>query len=85
MKIKPQIYAQTLVDSASSENLKQISRNFWHILQKNKQYRDLNKVLDAVDIEATRRDGKILAKIYAKNELTEYEQQTIMEKLQKKV
>lgn len=81
MKISPKIYAKTLVESASSENLKQISRNFWIILQKNKQYRDLPKVMDLIDEEAARRDGKILAKVYSREKLDEKTMEDIKSRL----
>lgn len=84
MKVKPQIYAQTLIESAKSDNLKVLARKFWKVLQKNKQYRDLGQVIDALDVEQARIDNKILTKVYSKNALTEPESQTITEKLEKK-
>lgn len=84
MKVKPQIYAQALIESARSDNLKVVARKFWKVLQKNKQYRDLGQVIDALDVEQARIDDKILAKVYSKNALTDLENQTISEKLEKK-
>lgn len=81
MKISPKIYAKALVESAGRDN-KNIAARFWASLQKNKQYKDLPKILDLMDEVAAERDGKILAKIYGKNELSEPEKKTISEKLE---
>jgi len=85
MKIKPQIYAQTLIQSAQNDNLKKIARNFWYKLQKNKQYKDLPKILDMIDLESAKSQNKILAKVYSENELTISETQTIQTNLEKKL
>ncbi len=84
MKISPNNFANALIDSAEPDNLKIIARNFWYKLQKNKQYKDFAKVLDAIDLESAKIQNKILAKIYSKNELTDQDKQTINEKLEKK-
>jgi F0F1-type ATP synthase delta subunit len=84
MKISPKNYANALIGSAKSDNLRTIARNFWYKLQKNKQYKDMGKVLEAIDEESAKLDNKILAKIYSKNEISESEKITISAKLTKK-
>lgn len=68
MKIKPLIYAKTLVESAGANN-QQIAKRFWYALQKNKQYKDLPKILDLFDQEAAIKENKKLVLIYSKNSL----------------
>jgi F0F1-type ATP synthase delta subunit len=84
MKPTPQIYAQTLISSVNEKNLKTLAQSFWYKLQKNKQYRDLSKILSELDEQSAKNNGKILAKIDTKKELTETELQTLKEKLEKK-
>lgn len=84
MKIPAKIYAQTLIQSATEDNLKKLAKSFWYKLQKNKQYKDMGKVLEAIDEESAKIDNKILAKIYSKNEISKTEKETISEKLKKK-
>lgn len=84
MKLSPSIYAKTLIGSAKTDNLKTIARKFWYKLQKNKQYKDLPKILDQIDFENAKAENKILAKIYSKIELSETEKQTISDNLKKK-
>lgn len=85
MKISPKIYAKTLVETESNSDLKKISRNFWHILQKNKQYKDLPKILDLIDSEAAQKENKKLVKIYSKNALSQTDLDSVREKLEKKL
>ena len=61
--------------------MKTIARNFWHILQKNKQYRDLPKILEALDIESAAAEGKTLVKVYSDKELSNSEINLIKEKI----
>ena len=84
MKILPKIYAKTLIDTANANNVKKIAANFWYKLQKNKQYKDLPKVLEMIDEEAAEAENKILVKIYSKNALSVTETETISKNLEKK-
>lgn len=70
MKISPQQYAQVLVESIKDGNVKTIAKNFWLKLQKNGQHKDLSKILDALDQEYARLNGKVLAEVYSEKELT---------------
>ena len=84
MKPTPSIYAQTLISSVNEKNLKNLARNFWYKLQKNKQYRDLGKILTELDEQAAKNNNQILVRIQTKNALNETELQTLKEKLEKK-
>jgi F0F1-type ATP synthase delta subunit len=84
MKISPIIYAKTLVGSAGANNT-QIARRFWLNLQKNKQYKDLAKILDLMDSEAALIENKKLVKIYSKNTLDQIDLNMVQEKLEKKL
>jgi F0F1-type ATP synthase delta subunit len=61
-----------------------IAKNFWHMLQKNKQYKDLGKILEQLEIESARAEGKTIVKIYSENDLGETELKEIEEKLKSK-
>ena len=85
MKISPKIYAKSLVDSSEGNDLKNIASKFWHILQKNKQYRDFGKVLNEIDAVAAENENKILVKIYAKNEPNETELAELKKKINQRI
>lgn len=98
MKLKPQIYAQLLIDSAlsvipspstalrtgegtegshhsvsASTKFAGIAKRFWYLLQKNNQYKDLAKILNELEIEYAKKEGKILAKVFSEKALNDTE------------
>lgn len=84
MKVKPQQYAEMLVSTltdAKGAEVKSIAANFWKLLQKNKQYKDLPKILELVDEESAKKNGQVLAKVYSEKELTAEELKAISDKL----
>jgi len=83
MKISPRIYAKSLVETAGKDNEK-VARRFWHILQKNKQYRDLPKVLDAIDEEYAKLNGLGVAQVFSSAALALDEQAEITKRLETK-
>lgn len=85
MKIKPEQYAKLLAESAKSGKAKDIAKNFWLLLQKNKQYKDLPKILELLDVESAAADHKVLVKISSGKTLTEAELKTLSEKIEKKI
>lgn len=86
MKLKPQIYAEALVESAKEKkDLKKISANLWYRLQKNKQYRDLGKIISGLDAEYARSQNLVLAHVYSEKELTDTEIKDIKAKIEKKI
>lgn len=85
MKIKPKIYAEMLLQSIKENNLKNIARNLWYMLQKNKQYKDLPKILDILETESAKAEGKILAKVYSEENLTSEIEKEIIIKLNGKL
>jgi len=84
MKIKAKIYAKTLIDSLSSDNLEIISQNFWKNLQKNKQYREMPKILKALDEEFAQKNNFLLAYIYSAEKLEQTQISEIENKLKSK-
>jgi len=85
MKIKPKIYAELLLESIKEKaDKKKVAANLWHMLQKNKQYRDLPKILDILEIESAKAEGKILAKVYSEKILTADEEKEIIGQLKHK-
>jgi len=85
MKIKPQIYAKTLVELAPGGDLKKIARSFWVNLQKNKQSKDLKKIVELIDEESAVYEHKILARVYSKNALSQSDLELIKEKIAKRI
>jgi F0F1-type ATP synthase delta subunit len=83
MKIKPNIYAQVLIESTDESNLKMVANNFWHKLQKNGQYKDLPKIIDALDLEYAKSKDMLLAKVYSEENLLGDQLKSIEEKLEK--
>ena len=97
MKLKPTIYAQLLIDSASSvipssaegsqhsvsasTQLAGIAKRFWYLLQKNNQYKDLAKILNELEVEYAKKEGKILAKVFSEKALPDAEIAEIKQKL----
>ena len=84
-KIKPEIYAKSLIESAKPDNLKVVAKNLWHLLQKNKQYKDLSCIVESLDTEYAKSQKMILAKVYSEKALTEVELTSIKQKLTKKI
>lgn len=85
MKVKPQQYAQMLIEALTEKtDKKKIAERFWHLLQKNKQYKDLPKILELIDIEYAKQNGLKIAKVYSQTALGEEEIKEIELKLNKK-
>jgi F-type H+-transporting ATPase subunit delta len=85
MKISSKIYAQSLIDATTEESdLKKIARNFLDILAKNKQGRDLKKILNSLDEEYAKKNNAALAKLYSEKELSDSEIKDIKTKLEKR-
>jgi len=80
MKLKPQQYAETLIE-LSSNNLEDVASRFWLKLQKNKQYKDLPIILEIMETEAAKHDGKVLIKVYSDELLEENEMAAIEAKI----
>lgn len=84
MKIKPKIYAEMLIKSIKDGNVKDIAKKFWYMLQKNKQYKDLPNILDILEIESAKAEGKVLAKVYSEQTLAKELEKEIVNKLKAK-
>jgi F0F1-type ATP synthase delta subunit len=81
MKIKPRIYAKTLIELSTQADKKKTAKYFWEKLQKNHQHKDLKLILDMLDEEAAIKNNKILAKLYSQNELNAQDEVTLINKL----
>jgi len=80
MKIPPSIYAKSLIELTESGE-KNIAGRFWHLLQKNKQYKDLTKILDVLDEEYAKKNNQVLVKVYSDEKLDENVLQDIKSRL----
>ncbi|MEI6499043.1 MAG: F0F1 ATP synthase subunit delta [bacterium] len=85
MKYSPQIYAQTLIEAVKdSKDCKAAAKNFWHLLNKNNQGKDLDRVIEALDEESAKLNHKTFVRVYSNTKLTDIETQQITAKLIKK-
>jgi F0F1-type ATP synthase delta subunit len=85
MKIKPEQYAKRLAESAKSSNEEEIAKKFWLLLQKNKQYKDLPKILELLDIESAKAEDKVLVRIYSSQSLSKEDLKTLSDKIEKMI
>lgn len=86
MKYTNLLYAQALAQSPdTTKDNKQVAKNFWYVLQKNKQYRNLRKILDNLDEISATQEGKKLVKVYTNKELDDVTRQEILEVLNNKI
>ena len=86
MKIKPEIYARTLIEAVFSNqrNQSNIIRSFWFSLHRNGQYRDLNKIIDKIDQEYAKIEDAIFARVYSSSALSENEISQIKQSVSRK-
>lgn len=84
MKIINRIYAESLIDSLAEEKSHpKIAKNLWRILQKNKQYQNLDKILEETENILALRENKKIAYIYSETILSLSQQNEITAKLTK--
>ena len=84
MKIINKVYAESLIDALDSEkDQSKIARNFWRILQKNKQYQNLGKILDEAEIILATKENKKISFVYSEKELSAEDKKEIGRKLEK--
>lgn len=84
MKLKPKIYAEALISGVDGTNTQKVVENFWLMLQKNGQYKDLPKILEAIDEVYAEQNNAVLAKVYSEKELSGAETETIKKKIEDK-
>jgi ATP synthase F1 delta subunit len=85
MKISTKNYAAGLIESLNEKaDLKVAAKRFWQILQKNKQYKELPKILVELDVEYAKRNNLVLAYIYSEKALAEQELENLRQKLKQK-
>lgn len=86
MRITIQSYAKALIYGLkTNRESKKIAKNFWFSLQKNRQYKDLPKILEALDQEYAKSKNILLAKIYSPTPLTPTQIREIKMKLERKL
>jgi len=84
MKIKPKIYAELLLESIDKKSdTKKIAANFWNLLQKNKQYKELPKILTELESLYAEKTGAKIAYIQSGKNLSDTELADTKTKLEK--
>jgi len=84
MKIKPKIYAELLLESIGSKaDMKKVAANFWHLLQKNKQYRELPKILAELELLYAEKSGTKVAYVQSGQTLSDKELDDVKSRLEK--
>jgi len=82
MKIKTTIYANLLLESLKDKpNLKKLAANFWNLVQKNKQYKELPKILDELEQLYAEKNGAKIAYVESGKELDKEELEEIKNRL----
>jgi F0F1-type ATP synthase delta subunit len=81
MKIKPKIYAKLLLESIDHPDRQKLVANFWQLLQKNKQQKELPKILDELENLFAKKNGLIIANIESGVELAKPEVESIKQRL----
>ena len=83
MKHSPKIYAQTLVGTIDDKSdIKKIVRNFWYMLQKNNQIKELQNIIDAIPDAHAIKNNLIYAKVYSAEPLSIDTKNDIIKKLE---
>lgn len=84
MKIKPKIYAELLLESIKDKaDTKKVAANFWNLLQKNKQYRELPKILSDLEQLYAEKSGAKVAYVQSGESLSDKELGEVKNKLEK--
>jgi len=86
MKVKPIVYVKLMIDQLDAQkDIKNIARDFWYMLNKNKQYRQLAQILNIFEEETAKKESKEIVIIYTKNDIGQNELFQIKEKLEKRL
>ncbi|MFA5927453.1 MAG: F0F1 ATP synthase subunit delta [Patescibacteria group bacterium] len=87
MKIKINDYAKALIESAETKDgsHKEVAIRFWRLLQRNKQHRDLHKILSALDQEYGKKHNLLIGKVFSAKPLSADELKTIQQKVAKRL
>lgn len=85
-KIKPKIYAELLLESIQDKaNTKKVAANFWRLLQKNKQYKELPIILNELERQYAEKNGARIAHVQSGKQLSENELSEIKKKIEAKL
>jgi len=84
MRVKPAKYAKLLIECLEKgQKPTDIAQDFWKMLLKSGQTKDLLKILDQLDVEYAAANNKIIAKVYSAEQLSESDISLIKASLQK--
>ncbi|HOX41459.1 MAG TPA: F0F1 ATP synthase subunit delta [bacterium] len=86
MKIKPEIYAKSLLAALEEgKDRKVIAKNFWEMLEKNKQRKDLDAIFAILEREFAQKEGKALVSVESNHDLTNEELANLTKFTEKKL
>ena len=77
MKISAKKYAEALLDATEKENLSEVAKKLWYKLQKDKNYKELPKILENLKVVYAEKKDMILAKVSSPAPLKDEEIQSI--------
>jgi len=85
MKIKLADYADTLIDVLDEKtDLSSVAKNFWKIMQRNGQIKELPKVLELLDEAYAKRNNMSVAYVTSNEALSEETCEMIMKNIESK-
>ena len=85
MKIKLVDYADTLIDVLDEKtDLSSVAKNFWKILQRNGQIKELPKVLELLDEAYAKRNNMSVAYVTSNEALSEETREMIIKNIESK-
>lgn len=85
MKINSKNYSSALVEAlTSNQDTHQIASNFLDLLYKNRQEKDLKKILDSLDDVYAQKNQMLVAKVFSSDKLTNNDADQIQKNLEKK-
>lgn len=85
MKIKLADYADTLIDVLDEKtDLSSVAKNFWKIMQRNGQIKELPKVLELLDEAYAKKNNMSVAYVTSNEALSEETREMIMKNIESK-
>ncbi len=75
---------EEVVSYLNKENVKQIAAELWVILQRQKMLGQIDRITDEVGTAFSLKQGRLRAKVYSQESLSEQQKNQILERLEKK-
>lgn len=75
---------EEVVSRLNESNVKQLAAKLWKILQKQKMLGQIDQITDEVGTAFSQKQGRLRAKVYSREKLSEPQQEQIIERLEKK-